>query len=107
MSDSTSDLPYGEKWQHFDFLTFMQFVVLHLGCVLLVWTGVSPVAVGACLVSYCVRIFGLSAGYHRYFSHLSYKTSRGFQFLLAFLATMAHQKGPLWWVAHHRHHHLH
>lgn len=67
----------------------------------------SRVPVGAGLVLYCLRIFGLSAGYHRYFSHLSLKTGRGFQFLLAFLGATAYQKGPLWWVAHHRHHHIH
>jgi stearoyl-CoA desaturase (delta-9 desaturase) len=43
--------------------------------------------------------------YHRYFSHRTYKTSRGFQFLLALLAMSSSQKGVLWWGAHHRHHH--
>jgi stearoyl-CoA desaturase (delta-9 desaturase) len=54
---------------------------------------------------YAVRMFGLTAGYHRYFSHRSYKTSRVFQFLLAVLGTTATQKGPLWWAGHHRTHH--
>jgi stearoyl-CoA desaturase (delta-9 desaturase) len=50
-------------------------------------------------------MFGLTAGYHRYFSHRSYKTSRVFQFLLGFLGTTAVQNGPLWWASHHRLHH--
>jgi stearoyl-CoA desaturase (delta-9 desaturase) len=50
-------------------------------------------------------MFGVTAGYHRYFSHRSFKTSRVFQFLLAFLAMTSAQKGVLWWAAHHRHHH--
>jgi stearoyl-CoA desaturase (delta-9 desaturase) len=50
-------------------------------------------------------MFGLTAGYHRYFAHRSYKTSRVFQFLLALLGTFATQKGPLWWAGHHRTHH--
>jgi len=54
---------------------------------------------------YAVRMFGLTAGFHRYFSHRSYKTSRVFQFLLALLGTTATQKGVLWWAAHHRAHH--
>jgi stearoyl-CoA desaturase (delta-9 desaturase) len=54
---------------------------------------------------YVVRMFGITAGYHRYFSHRAYKTSRWFQFVLAFLATTSAQKGVLWWAAHHRHHH--
>jgi stearoyl-CoA desaturase (delta-9 desaturase) len=54
---------------------------------------------------YYLRMFGVTAGFHRYFSHRSYKTSRGFQFLLALLGTTAAQKGVLWWAAHHRDHH--
>jgi stearoyl-CoA desaturase (delta-9 desaturase) len=54
---------------------------------------------------YFLRMFGITAGYHRYFSHRSYKTSRAFQFVLAWLGAGAFQKGPLWWAARHRHHH--
>src|SRR5205085_600517 len=53
------------------------------------------------------RMVGITAGYHRYFSHRSYKTSRPFQFVLAVLGCSALQKGPLWWAAHHRAHHRH
>jgi stearoyl-CoA desaturase (delta-9 desaturase) len=52
-------------------------------------------------------MFGITAGYHRYFSHRSYRTSRLFQFVLALLGTTAAQKGVLWWAAHHRYHHRH
>jgi stearoyl-CoA desaturase (delta-9 desaturase) len=54
---------------------------------------------------YYLRMFAITGGYHRYFSHRSYKTSRAFQFFLAFLAQASAQKGALWWAAHHRHHH--
>ncbi len=50
---------------------------------------------------------GITAGFHRYFSHHSFKTTRWFQFLLAFAGCTALQKGPLWWVIHHRLHHKH
>jgi len=60
---------------------------------------------GLALALYAVRMFGLTAGYHRYFSHRSYRTSRPVQFLLALLGTTATQKGVLWWAAHHRAHH--
>ena len=56
---------------------------------------------------YVVRMFGVTAGYHRYFSHRAFRTSRGFQLLLAVLGASAVQKGPLWWAAHHRDHHSH
>jgi len=60
-----------------------------------------------CLILVYVRMFGITAGYHRYFSHVSYKTSRWFQFLLALLGSTAAQWGPLKWAALHRHHHRH
>jgi stearoyl-CoA desaturase (Delta-9 desaturase) len=57
------------------------------------------------LASYFFRMFWVTAGYHRYFSHRSYKTSRPFQLVLAFMAMTSMQKGVLWWAAHHRDHH--
>jgi len=54
---------------------------------------------------YYSGMFFVTAGYHRYFSHRTYKTSRWFQFILAFMAMTSAQKGVLWWAAHHRHHH--
>ena len=52
-----------------------------------------------------VRMFFITAGYHRYFAHRSYRMGRVTQFLMAFGATTAVQKGPLWWAGHHRMHH--
>eukprot|EP00741_Cyanophora_paradoxa_P011314 tig00020554_g10928.t1 len=50
-------------------------------------------------------MWGITGGYHRYFSHRAYDTSRVFQFLLACLGSTAIQKGVLWWASNHRHHH--
>lgn len=61
--------------------------------------------VGLAVGLYYLRMFGVTAGYHRYFAHRAYKTSRAFQFLLAWLAVSSAQKGVLWWAAHHREHH--
>jgi stearoyl-CoA desaturase (delta-9 desaturase) len=61
--------------------------------------------VGLALAVYAVRMFAVTAGYHRYFSHRSYRTSRAFQLVLAVLGATAAQKGPLWWAGHHRDHH--
>jgi stearoyl-CoA desaturase (Delta-9 desaturase) len=54
-----------------------------------------------------VRMVALSAGYHRYFAHRSYRTTRAFQLVLAFAGGTCTQRGPLWWAANHRHHHRH
>jgi hypothetical protein len=37
------------------------------------------------LGSYTLRMWAITAGYHRYFSHRAFKTSRAFQFLLGLL----------------------
>lgn len=57
------------------------------------------------LGSYYLRMFWVTIGYHRYFSHRTFKTGRPFQLVLAFLAMTSAQKGVLWWAAHHRDHH--
>lgn len=84
----------------------LQFLFMHVACLLVFLTGVSPVAIVTCLALYVLRMFAITAGFHRLFAHRTYKTSRVFQFLMGFLGTASYQKGPLWWSAHHRRHHL-
>jgi len=67
--------------------------------------GITAQLVALAVVSYYIRIFAITAVYHRYFSHRAYRTSRWFQLMLAILGTTATQKGPLWWAGTHRHHH--
>ncbi|MGH9007582.1 MAG: acyl-CoA desaturase [Acidimicrobiales bacterium] len=81
------------------------FVLLHLSCIAVIWVGWSPVAVGFCAFTYFVRMFGITAFYHRCFSHRAFRVSRGVQFAGAVVAASAAQRGPLWWTAHHRRHH--
>jgi stearoyl-CoA desaturase (delta-9 desaturase) len=88
-----------------DILLNVGFIGIHVGCLLVFLVGFSWTALAVAAALYVVRMFGLTAGYHRYFSHRSYKTSRTFQFLLGFLGTTAVQNGPLWWASHHRLHH--
>ena len=83
------------------------FILVHLVCFTVFWTGIDMTAVALCAFMFFIRKFGITGGFHRYFSHRSYKTSRVFQFCLAFLGGAAAQKGALWWAAHHRHHHKH
>ncbi|MBV8185315.1 MAG: hypothetical protein JOY76_11590, partial [Hyphomicrobiales bacterium] len=83
------------------------FVIVHVVCLAAIWTGVTWGAVATGIGLYWLRIFSIGAGYHRYFSHRSYSTSRIFQFVLAFMSQTTPQKSVLWWAAKHRHHHLH
>jgi len=83
------------------------FVLVHLGCFAAIWTGVTWQALAICITLYWLRIFAIGAGYHRYFSHRAYSTSRAFQFVLAFLSQTTTQKSVIWWASKHRHHHFH
>jgi stearoyl-CoA desaturase (delta-9 desaturase) len=83
------------------------FVLVHVVGFAAIWTGVTVQALWVALLLYLLRMWAITAGYHRYFSHRSYKTSRVFQFLLAFLGQSSAQRGVIWWSAVHRHHHLH
>lgn len=83
------------------------FLIVHLLPLAALWTGATLFDWIICAFLYFFRMFWITGGYHRYFAHKSYKTSRWFQFVIAFLAQTSAQKGALWWAAHHRHHHRH
>ena len=90
-----------------DWLRVVPFLLLHAACLGVVWVGWSPFAVGLAVALYLVRMFAITAFYHRYFSHRAFKASRPVQFVFALLGASAVQRGPLWWAAHHREHHRH
>src|SRR5579864_7357932 len=75
------------------------FILLHLSCLAVLVVGWSPIAVAVCVMSYLIRMFGITAFYHRCFSHRAFRVSRLIQMLGACLAAAAAQRGPLWWVA--------
>jgi stearoyl-CoA desaturase (delta-9 desaturase) len=83
----------------------LPFLSVHLACLAVFFVPFSWAWVAVAVELYAVRMFFVTAGYHRYFSHRSFKTSRIFQFILACLAMSSAQKGVLWWAAHHRWHH--
>lgn len=80
---------------------------MHVACLAAIWTGIDLASAALCIGLYLLRIFAIGAGYHRYFAHRAYKTSRVFQFVLAVLAQSSAQRGVLWWAAKHRGHHRH
>ena len=85
-----------------------RFVLLHVAAAAsVVLVPFQPALIWWFAGSYAVRMFGVTAGYHRYFSHRSYKLGRAAQFAMAALAQTSAQKGVLWWAAHHRDHHRH
>jgi stearoyl-CoA desaturase (Delta-9 desaturase) len=83
------------------------FIILHVTALAAIFTGVHASDLWLALGLYLFRMFGVTAGYHRYFAHKTFKTGRIFQFILAFIAQTSAQRGILWWASHHRKHHRH
>jgi stearoyl-CoA desaturase (delta-9 desaturase) len=106
MSVAYGALPAPKRWTEYLRVANVLFVALHLaavaGVILLGWSWRgAALALGV----YFARMVAVTAGYHRYFSHRAFKTSRPFQFLLALGAQSSAQKGVIWWASHHRWHH--
>jgi stearoyl-CoA desaturase (delta-9 desaturase) len=95
-------MPDGVNW-----VRCIPFVILHAGCLGVIWTGWSWFAVWTAVALYFIRMFAVTGVFHRYFSHKTYSTSRFGQFLLALWTGTTVQRGALWWAYHHRHHHQH
>jgi stearoyl-CoA desaturase (Delta-9 desaturase) len=94
-----------QEAERISWLACIPFASVHLMCFAALWTGVRAQDIAVCIGLYFLRMLALTTGYHRYFSHRTFKTTRAFQFLLALGGTLCVQKGVLWWAGHHRHHH--
>lgn len=90
-----------------DLVRCIPFIILHLGCLGVIWTSWSWTAVAVAIGLYFVRMFAITGFYHRYFSHRAFKTSRAAQFVFAIWGATSVQRGALWWAHHHRSHHSH
>jgi len=104
-STAGADLLDRDPSERMNRITSIPFILIHFLPLLAVFTGVTWRAVVLGVVLFYGRMFFITAGYHRYFAHRSYRMARVPQFLMAFGATTAVQKGPLWWAGHHRDHH--
>ncbi len=105
--NSKTDVELLPNSEAIDWVRIIPFMAIHLTCLLVFVVGVSWIAVLVCVMSYLIRMFAITAFYHRYFSHKSFKTSRLLQGVFAVIGATATQRGPIWWAAHHRHHHVH
>ena len=81
MSDHHFDQKPSPIAEHDDitYPSAVPFVLVHLACIAAFWSGVTYQALAIGFALYWLRIFGIGAGYHRYFSHRAYRTSRVFQ----------------------------
>jgi stearoyl-CoA desaturase (delta-9 desaturase) len=92
-------------WKAADYISAVLFVAMHLAVLLVFLIPFHWSLVALAVGSYLIKMWAITAGYHRYFAHRSFKTSRVFQFFLGLLGTTTMQNGPLWWASVHRRHH--
>jgi stearoyl-CoA desaturase (delta-9 desaturase) len=88
-----------------EYFSLSLLLAMHTSCLLVFFVPCTLKLVSLALGGYVLRMFGITAGYHRYLSHRAFRTSRVFQFVLALLGTSSMQNGPIWWASWHRHHH--
>jgi stearoyl-CoA desaturase (delta-9 desaturase) len=67
--------------------------------------GLTWLDVVLAVVFYLVSCLGVTIGYHRHFTHSSFKAKRGLRVALAVAGSMGMQGPPTIWVADHRRHH--
>ena len=67
--------------------------------------GMSGVDVALLIVFYAIAILGISVGYHRHFSHRSFKAKPWVRVALAMMGSTAGQGSLFYWVSNHRRHH--
>ncbi len=79
----------------------------HLGCALLLITGLGWAALLWAVLLYLLRMLATTAIYHRLIAHRSYQAPRLVWWLGSLVAASAGQMGPSWWTAHHQQHHRH
>jgi stearoyl-CoA desaturase (delta-9 desaturase) len=108
IDSGTTDAPAAPgNERRIDYPRVLPFALLHAGCLGVLMVGASPIALCIAVALFALRMFAVTAFYHRYFSHRAFRTSRAAQFAFAVLGASAVQRGPLWWASHHRHHHVH
>jgi stearoyl-CoA desaturase (delta-9 desaturase) len=67
--------------------------------------GIGSIEIVSFAAMYLAAMGGTTIGFHRYFTHKSFETSRRMRIALAILGSMAAQGPLLFWVAMHRRHH--
>ena len=80
---------------------------MHLSPLLMIWVPLETKHIVLIFALYFGRIFFITASYHRYFAHRSYKMGPRMELTMAILGMTSMQKGVLWWAANHRLHHKH
>jgi len=77
-----------------------------IAAIVLLWgTGITWPILAIMVIGYILTAFGVTVGYHRYFTHKSFECGPVVRFILGVLGSMAAEGPVIRWVAMHRRHH--
>lgn len=104
-SASSPITPYRFQWKDVSWTPFLFITGVHIAALAGFFTFSWP-ALFVCLFLHWVSGgLGITLTYHRLLTHKSFTVPKPVEYVLAVLATLACQGGPLSWVAAHRVHH--
>lgn len=79
-----------------------------IAAMILLWGGsFGPLYLMLFGVMYLLTGFGITVGFHRFFTHGGFRTNPVMVWILGVLGSMAIEGNLIWWVATHRRHHRH
>jgi len=100
-----------KRWQRWLLWFFLlgPFAALALGVTLALMAGIGPtwLDLGLAIGFYAVAGHGVTAGFHRYFTHRSFTATRALRIALAVAGSLSVEGTVTGWVADHRRHHAH
>ena len=96
----------------FSFVAYATVLTPMLATLIAIWYFAENLSICAALVAlvatlYLLTSLGLTAGFHRLYTHRSYQASRSLRIGLGILGSMAAQGPLIYWVGSHRSHHQH
>ncbi|MCH9621409.1 MAG: hypothetical protein S4CHLAM20_08290 [Chlamydiia bacterium] len=95
------------NWAGFLFITGYHVILLALLPVYFIFFNPSMLLIGLSIGLFVASGLAITAGYHRLFSHSTYKTNKVIEFIMLFFGTLATQGSALRWSYDHRLHHAH
>ena len=84
---------------------FIPFIGSIFAVVLLSLSNIDGLQIGLLVSMYTLTLIGITVGFHRHFSHSSFKTNIAIRIILAISGSMAVQGPVIHWVSNHRRHH--
>ncbi len=90
---------------NFQYDTFAVITLIHLIALAAPFTFSWPGLITFAVMSFVTGGIGITLAYHRLLTHGSFKTNRVVKYFMTFIACLALQGGPIYWVATHRLHH--